>query len=137
RTTLTRDRLGEAIGTEHVYKHAEPYRRAVDEQLFRLGQTRYAALVNLLVQLRQPQLSKRPDAHRLSAALSEALTPVDQAILSDVAAAFHDLEQQRLELTALEETRDHVSRFLARYRHYAKVAARRQAAELREAQYRY
>jgi hypothetical protein len=138
RTTLTRERLVEAIGPHgHVYKHADSYKRAVDERLFHLGETRYNALVNLLIQLRQPQLSKRPDPARLSAALSEALTPVDVGILSDVAAAFHDLEQQRNELTALEETREHVTRFLARYRHYARVASRRQAAELRQAQSRY
>ena len=35
---------------------------------------------------------------RLSRALSEALRPVDQAILNVVAEAFHDLEQQRDEL---------------------------------------
>jgi uncharacterized protein (TIGR02680 family) len=138
RTTLTRERLIEAIGPHGlVYRHAESYRRAVDERLFHLGETRYNALVNLLIQLRQPQLSKRPDPNRLSAALSEALTPVDVGILGDVAAAFHDLEQQRQELTALEETREHVTRFLARYRHYAGVASRRQAAELRQAQSRY
>ncbi|HEY4026485.1 MAG TPA: TIGR02680 family protein, partial [Candidatus Dormibacteraeota bacterium] len=138
RTTLTRERLTEAIGAHgHVYKHAESYKRAVDERLFHFGETRYNALVNLLIQLRQPQLSKRPDPDRLSAALSEALTPVDVGILSDVAAAFHDLERQRNELTALEETREHVTRFLARYRHYARVASRRQAAELRQAHARY
>jgi uncharacterized protein (TIGR02680 family) len=137
-TALTRDRLIDAIGARgQVYDQAEAYRRAVDEQLFHLGPDRYDALVSLLIQLRQPQLSKRPNEERLSAALSEALTPLDQAVLSDVAEAFHDLEQQREELSGLQETRRHVDRFLERYRHYARIAARRQARVLRSAQADY
>jgi len=137
-TALVRERLIEALG-EHgrVYDSAEAYRRAVDEHLFHLGPDRYEALVNLLVQLRQPQLSKRPDAGKLSHALSQALAPVDQAVLADVAESFHDLEQQRDELRGLQETRSHVERFLDRYRHYARIASRRQAGELRSAQAAY
>jgi uncharacterized protein (TIGR02680 family) len=137
-TALVRERLIEALGDHgRVYDQAEAYRRAVDERLFHLGSDRYEVLVNLLIQLRQPQLSKRPDAARLSHALSQALAPVDQAVLADVAESFHDLEQQRDELRGLQETRRHVERFLGRYRHYARIAARRQAGELRTAQAAY
>jgi uncharacterized protein (TIGR02680 family) len=137
-TALVRERLVEALaGCGQVYDSAEAYRRAVDEVLFHLGPDRYDALVNLLVQLRQPQLSKRPDAARLSRALSQALAPVDQAVLADVAESFHDLEQQRDELRGLQETRTHVQRFLDLYRRYARIASRRQAGELRSAQSGY
>ncbi len=137
-TALVRERLIEALAERgRVYDSAEAYRRAVDEALFHLGPDRYDALVNLLVQLRQPQLSKRPDAAKLSQALSLALAPVDQAVLADVAESFHDLEQQRDELRGLQETRAHVERFLDRYRHYARIASRRQAGELRSAQAGY
>ncbi|MFC5747698.1 TIGR02680 family protein [Actinomadura rugatobispora] len=135
---LTRDRLTEAIGLHgQVTQRAERYRRMLDEHLFHLGEERYDALISLLIQLRQPQLSKRPDEKRLSRALSDALTPLDQAVLSDIATAFHDLEQQRAELTGLRDTRGHVTRFLDRYRRYASVAARRQARELRTAHSAY
>ena len=131
-TVLTRDRLTDAIGASgQVTQRAEQYRRMLDEHLFHLGSGRYDALVNLLVQLRQPQLSKRPDEGRLSQALTEALAPLDQAVLSDIAAAFHDLEQQRDELAGLRDTGEHVRRFGGRYRRYAAVAARRQARVLR------
>jgi len=135
---LARERLREALddqGRGRVYDTAEEYRRAVDERLFHLGQDRYAGMINLLIQLRQPQLSKRPDPDKLSKALSEALRPVDQAILVDVAEAFHDLERQREELRGLQETRAQVERFLQSYRHYAGVAARRQSEEVRSAHY--
>ncbi len=137
-TVLTRDRLESALGQDgQVLRTAEQYRRLVDEHLFQLGPDRYEALVDLLIQLRQPALSKRPDEGRLSTALSQALSPVDQAVLADVAAALHDLEQQREELAALRETSAGVERFLARYTTYARVAARRQAGVLRRAQSAY
>jgi uncharacterized protein (TIGR02680 family) len=137
-TALTRDRLTEAVGLHgQVTQRAEQYRRMIDEHLFRLGSERYEALISLLIQLRQPQLSKRPDEGRLSRALSDALAPVDQAVLSDIAAAFHDLEQQREELAGLRDTRGHVARFLERYRRYAGVAARRQARAVRAAHSAY
>ncbi len=128
----TRERLAEALeGIGHVYRRAEEYRRAIDERLFHLGPDRYDALINLLIQLRQPQLSRRPDEDKLSRALSESLKPVDQAILNVVAAAFHDLEQQREDLHALRETHTEVDRFLGGYRRYASVAARRLARDVR------
>lgn len=137
-TAVGRDRLVQALGTQgQLTQRAESYRRAVDEQLFQLGTERYDALVQLLIQLRQPQLSKRPDPNGLSRALSQALAPVDNAVLGDVATAFHDLEQQREELSGLRETRDHVGRFLTRYQRYAQVAARRQESEVRTAQSGY
>ena len=129
---LTKDRLSEAIGASgQVTQRAEHYRRLLDEQLFHLGPSRYGALVNLLIQLRQPQLSKRPDEGRLSQALTEALAPLDQAVLSDIAAAFHDLEEQRDQLVGLRDTGRHVQRFAGRYRRYTAVAARRQSRALR------
>lgn len=135
---LSRDRLIEAIGLDgQVVQQAERYRRMLDEHLFHLGEERYEALVNLLIQLRQPQLSKRPDEKRLSQALSDALTPLDQAVVNDIATAFHDLETQRAELTGLRDTRRHVARFLERYRRYAAVAARRQSGQVRGAHSAY
>jgi uncharacterized protein (TIGR02680 family) len=131
-TALTRDRLTEAIGDRgQVVRTAEHYRRLLDERLFQLGTDRYGALVDLLIQLRQPQLSKRPDAVVLSRALSEALTPLDAGLLVDAAAGFHDLEQQRDELRSLKDAHAHLQRFGVRYTRYASVAARRQARELR------
>ena len=137
-TAFTRDRLVDALGDRgQVVRTAEHYRRLIDERLFHLGTDRYGALVDLLVQLRQPQLSKRPDPVLLSRALSEALTPLDPGLLADAAAGFHDLEQQRDELRSLQETHAHLERFGVRYRRYASVAARRQARQLRTAHSQY
>ncbi|BDH57950.1 TIGR02680 family protein [Tsukamurella sp. PLM1] len=137
-TPLTRDRLGDAIsGSGRRYDRAKEYRAAVDEALFGLGELRYAALVDLLIRLRQPQLSKKPSEKALSAALTESLPPLGQAVLADVAEAFRSLEEDRDELAAMSEAHDAAAAFLDHYRRYAGVASRRYAAKPRAAHSKY
>jgi len=133
RTALSRERLEEAIGARgQVFENAQSYRRALDERLFRLGEARYAALIDTLIQLRQPQLSKQPDEKRLSNALSEALPPLDRGLLEDVAESFNRLDDLKRELEELDAMFKAVSGFEKRYRAYAQVAARRRASGLRK-----
>ncbi|MFI5982623.1 TIGR02680 family protein [Streptomyces sp. NPDC051555] len=127
-TVLSRDRLIEAVaGHGMVYDQAKTYRRAVDEALFGLGEQRYAALVDLLIQLRQPQLSKRPNEAALSRALTEALPPMDQAVIADVAEAFRSLDEEKDELRAAGAAERAAAAFLDHYRRYARIASRRRA----------
>ncbi|MBR7824711.1 TIGR02680 family protein [Actinospica sp. MGRD01-02] len=138
RVPATRDRLKDALGDRGlVYETATEYRRAVDEALFGLGRERYEALVGLLIQLRQPQLSKKPDEKLLSRALTEALPPLDPALIGEVAEAFRGLDEEREALLALQETARAAELFLGHYRRYARVAAKRQAAVLRLAHSKY
>jgi uncharacterized protein (TIGR02680 family) len=137
-TALSRDRLADAVaGRGMVYDTATAYRRAVDEALFGLGERRYAALVDLLIQLRQPQLSKRPNETALSRALTEALPPMDQAVVADVAEAFRSLDEEKEELRAAAEAERAASAFLDHYRRYARVATRRRARLPRSEHARY
>ncbi|MEU4891522.1 TIGR02680 family protein [Streptomyces sp. NPDC044780] len=137
-TALSRDRLAEAVaGRGMVHDQAKAYRRAVDEALFGLGERRYAALVDLLIQLRQPQLSKRPNETALSRALTEALPPMDQAVIADVAEAFRSLDEEKEELRAASEAERAASAFLDHYRRYARVATRRRARLPRSEHARY
>jgi uncharacterized protein (TIGR02680 family) len=138
RVPLTREKLREAIdGHGLMYDRAADYRRAVDEALFGFGEHRYAALVNLLIQLRQPQLSKRPDERLLSRALTEALPPLSADLLTTVAEAFRGLDEERDALRGLDEARQAANDFLHHYRRYAMIAAKRRAAGPRQAQSRY
>jgi uncharacterized protein (TIGR02680 family) len=138
RVPLTREKLREEIGQHgFVYDRAADYRRAVDEHLFGLGPHRYEALVNLLVQLRQPQLSKKPDEKLLSRALTEALPPLSPGLVTTVAEAFRGLDEERDALRSLAETQEAATAFLGHYRRYAKVAAKRKAAGPRLTQSRY
>jgi uncharacterized protein (TIGR02680 family) len=135
RIALTRERLEEAIGARGaVHRTASAYRRAVDETLFGLGEQRYGALIDLLIKIRAPQLSKRPNERALSDALTGALPPLDQALIADVAEAFRGLEEDRAALTAMVEARDAAERYLSTYRDYARIACRRRAAPPRKAQ---
>jgi uncharacterized protein (TIGR02680 family) len=138
RVPLTREKLREEIdGHGLVYDRAVDYRRAVDEALFGLGEHRYEALVNLLIQLRQPQLSKKPDEKLLSLALTEALPPLNPGLVTTVADAFRGLDEERDALQALEEARQAANEFLRHYGRYAMIAAKRKAAGPRQAQSRY
>ena len=132
RTVLADARLRDALaGDGQVHATQEAYRRAIDEALFRLGEERYAALVDLLIQLRQPQLSKRPDEKALSAALTEALAPLDQAVVADVAESFRSLEEERAGIADARETLKAAEDFLKLYRAYARVAGRRHTTAVR------
>jgi uncharacterized protein (TIGR02680 family) len=138
RVPLTRENLREEIGQHgFVYDRAADYRRAVDEALFGLGEHRYEALVNLLIQLRQPQLSKKPDEKLLSRALTEALPPLSPGLVTTVADAFRGLDEERDALRSLDEAREAAAGFLRHYSRYAMVAAKRKAAGPRQTQSRY
>lgn len=138
RVALTREKLRDAVdGHGAVYDTASDYRRAVDEALFGLGTHRYEALVNLLIQLRQPQLSKKPDEKLLSRALTEALPPLDPALVTTVAEAFRGLDEEREALRGLAEARSSAEAFLTHYRRYAGIAAKRCATPVRQAHSRY
>ena len=138
RVPLTREKLREEIdGHGLVYDRAADYRRAVDEALFGLGEDRYETLINLLIQLRQPQLSKKPDERLLSRALTEALPPLSPGLVTTVAEAFRGLDEERDALRALAEARGAATEFLRHYRTYAQVAAKRKATGPRQAQSRY
>lgn len=132
---LTRARLEHAIGSEgEVFESAERYRNAVDREFFALGGYRYRALMDVLVALRKPQLSRQLDEEQLSAALTEALPPVSPEILTDVAEAFRGLETDRAELEASRSAASAARVFLEGYRRYVAVAARRRARDVRTAQ---
>jgi uncharacterized protein (TIGR02680 family) len=137
-TARSRDRLPETLGPHgSVFDRAADYRRALDETFFGLGEQRYGGLVDLLVRLRQPQLSKRPSEKALSDALTGALPPLDQAVVADVADAFRSLEEDRDALAVMEDARRAAESFLRHYRRYAQVAGRRRAALPRRAQSAY
>ena len=85
RVVLTKERLKDALqGCGDVYETAATYRRVVDERLFHLGTARYSAPMDTLIQLRQPQLSKKPDESSFSDALTEALPPLPTELLNDI-----------------------------------------------------
>jgi uncharacterized protein (TIGR02680 family) len=120
-----------------VFEAVGLYRRAVNDALFHLDDYRYSSLVNLLIQLRRPQLTRRLHEEDLSGALSEALPPVSPGVISEVAEAFRHLESDRSTLEFFTTATNAVEQFLTGYRSYAQVAAKRRADRVRIAQDEY
>lgn len=135
---LSRDRLEKAIQTEgQVYTTIPSYRAAIDEKLFKLGQRRYEALINLLIQLRQPQLSRQFEERKLSGALTEALAPLKSSVIDDVSESFRSLETDRNDLNSFISSLSSVEAFLREYSLYAQIAACRRAEDVRQRQAAY
>ena len=124
-------------GPGRTYDTATAYRRAVDQTLFGLGEARYDALLNLLIQLRQPQLSRGLNEQLLGEVLSNALPPMPTDVLASVAGAFAALEEDRQKLNGFRDAKAGAADFLEVYQRYLRLEARRQAAPVREAHARY
>jgi uncharacterized protein (TIGR02680 family) len=126
-------RIAELIGSHgELFTRAEDYRRAVDKSLFGLG-PRYQRLLELLIRLRRPQLSRKLDEAELSQTLSDALPTVPTTLIDEVAEAFRSLQVDRESLRGFEATRAGLDGFLRDYGLYARVAVRRRAAAIRSA----
>ena len=137
RTPLGRDRLTEAIGTHgRVFKEAKDYRSAVNDTLFGLG-PRYGALIELLLRLRRPQLTRKLDENELPNALSDALPTLSGTIVEEVAESFRSLQADKDTLRAFTEARSAVGVFLQDYASYVCIAVRRRAAQVRTTQSAY
>jgi len=109
---LGKEQLREVLGSEGtLFETAASYRQSVDEHLFALGEHRYRALVDLLIELRRPQLSRELDEARVSTALSQALAPVASAVLDVVAESYRALERERDELLSMERAASAVAAF--------------------------
>lgn len=136
---LTQRQLAEELGAcGQVYDVSQKsdYRRAVDEQLFRLGD-RYDALIELLLQLRQPKLAEKLDIDGLEATLREALPPLQESLLNDAADAFLELDQYRTSLESDRSALQHIQKFLKPYRDHVRRGVKRSLKQLTSANSRY
>lgn len=136
---LTQRQLAEELGPRgQVYDASQKsdYRRAVDEHLFRLGD-RYDALIELLLQLRQPKLAEKLDIDGLEATLREALPPLQESLLNDAADAFLELDQYRTSLESDRSALQHIQKFLKPYRDHIRRGVKRSLKQLTSANSRY
>jgi len=116
---LTRAALGEALGEPgQLFESAAAYRRAVNDRLFGLSADQYSALVDALLQLRRPQLSKQLDPAALSQILSASLPPLDAGVIGSVAEGFERLDRHRAEREEYRSTLKGVRSFLDVYQGY-------------------
>ena len=131
RMPLTRDQLEAAIGEHgHIFDQRTAYRRAIDDRLFHLG-GRFDGLMNLLISLRQPKLSEKLDLDKLVTHLRDALPPVDDDQVRQLAEALESLREDDASLERMKRARGAVGRFLDDYRDYATREARAVADRVR------
>jgi uncharacterized protein (TIGR02680 family) len=139
RAVLRRTQLKEELADKggHFFERADDYRRAVDQRLFQLGEERYRILVDTLIQLRHPQLTKTPDETRLSNALTAALPPVAAEMIDTIAEAMSRLEEDRSQLKSYEMAHAAIGKFERTYRRYAGSRIRTFAREVSAARTRF
>jgi uncharacterized protein (TIGR02680 family) len=134
RHPLTRGELGEAIGDAgQVFERHADHRRAVNARLFGMPDEQYAALVDMLLHLRRPQLSKALDVEELSGFLSASLPPLDPAFIAPIAEGFERLDHRRADLEGLARVLATLRDFQGVYREYARAVAKGRALDLTRA----
>ncbi|MEZ0257811.1 MAG: TIGR02680 family protein [Chthoniobacter sp.] len=137
-TPRSADRLHEALSGEDFFtKTAREYRAEVNRRLFGLSGTAYAALIELLIRLRAPQLSKKLDEKTLFSALSDALPPLAADVVEQVANAFKQLEDLRLQYQTLRDLQESLQQFRSGYQAYMRTLLLRRADELTSRHSRY
>jgi len=134
RVPVTHKELRAQLGDEHVFKERGQHRAAVDRRLFELGEERYAAMLDLVLTLRRPQLAKDLDPDGLSRVLSSGLRTVDPELLRTSAAAFDHLEEAQRNLTELERAAAAVADLVVHWRIYLCARSRRRIEDVRERQ---
>lgn len=134
---LSADRLAEVLGEACIFKKPSDYRAAINRRLFDLGENRYAALIELLIRLRAPQLAKKLDERTLFAALSDALPPLAPEVVGPVAAAFKQLDELRIQFDSLQSLFAALATFQMDYQTYLQVALLRRAEQVRSKHSKY
>ncbi|SNQ46211.1 conserved hypothetical protein [Frankia canadensis] len=125
------DRLRAAVGEAATYDTAKKFRARVARDVFGLADTgRYRNLVHLLHRLRRPTVGDRVEAGGLADLLAEALPPIDEETIDDVAHNLDDLDAVRAELARLTRTDEALRAFLAAYRGYLHGVLRRRAGAI-------
>ncbi len=141
RVPLGKDGLRAALGDGgdrgEIFDAGREYRERLDALLYGLGVERFAALRELLLQLRRPHLSEKLDPPALSRLLSDSLPPLDADLIQLISENYERLEHDQAELSRIEGAARAVEGFLGVYADYARGISRARAAEVRQADSRY
>ncbi|MCD0447054.1 TIGR02680 family protein [Glycomyces sp. A-F 0318] len=103
----------------------DSYRETVRKRLFaNLSPERYTSLINALLQLRTPKLSELLDPGTLSTMLSQALPPLAEDELAEIAEGFERLDRRTDRLAELTAQRDAAQRLDRSQRTFAQRVVR-------------
>jgi uncharacterized protein (TIGR02680 family) len=123
RDALPREKLADLIGADRITSSPAVHRDRVRAAVFTLtgdsGDERYSGLLQLLHTLRSPDVGNRIEEGRLPQILSDALPPLNEGALNDAGAQLDSLSETRNQQQRLENSLEHVTKFLGTYRRYA------------------
>jgi len=109
--------------TGKVHADGKSHRRAVNDALYRLEAKRFDALRSTLLQLRRPKLSDKLDEKGLNQILCDALPPVADSVVADLAEGFERLDRHAAALQELRGVIEELLRLRDVYGRYARTAA--------------
>lgn len=110
--------LREALGADAVLDDG-PFRARVAELVYGLPAARYGDLLHLQRTLRNPDVGLKVLEGQLEQILSDALPPLDNALIEQLAGSFDDLESIRENITRLTTADAAMRQFLSSYSGYA------------------
>ncbi|TQM80988.1 putative exonuclease SbcCD C subunit [Saccharothrix saharensis] len=129
RTPLGPAQLRDLIGADCVLEEAA-FRARVAETVYGVPAPRYGDLLHLQRTLRNPDVGLKVLEGQLEQILSDALPPLDQAMVEQLATSFDDLESIRENITRLSSADTALGTFLKTYSDYAFGGLRAAAVSL-------
>jgi len=129
RTPLGPARLRELVGADCVLEEAA-FRARIAEVVYGVPAARYGDLLHLQRTLRNPDVGLKVLEGQLEQILSDALPPLDQAMVEQLATSFDDLESIRENIARLSSADAALGTFLKTYADYALGGLRASADRL-------
>ncbi|MBW4719347.1 TIGR02680 family protein [Saccharothrix obliqua] len=133
RTPLGPTQLRDLIGADCVLEEAA-FRAKVAETVYGVPGARYGDLLHLQRTLRNPDVGLKVLEGQLEQILSDALPPLDQAMVEQLATSFDDLESIRENIVRLSSADAALGTFLKTYADYALGGLRASADRLTAAE---
>ena len=133
RVGLSEAKLVDALGDHgRVYGTGgkQEYRDAVNGRLFGLAGHQYDRLMDLLIELRRPQLGSRVKIADLDTVLRTSLATLRLSRLEQVTESMDRIEETRRDLAGLKEALGHLTRYRDQERSYLAAVALRAAASV-------
>ncbi|RJQ80311.1 TIGR02680 family protein [Pseudonocardiaceae bacterium YIM PH 21723] len=129
RVPLSAPQLRDVLGADCVLEDAA-FRAKIADVVYGLPSARYSDLLHLQRTLRNPDVGLKVLEGQLEQILSDALPPLDAALIEQLAGSFDDLESIRENITRLSKADTAMSAFLSSYTGYALSALRTAAGRM-------
>ncbi|WP_019854967.1 TIGR02680 family protein [Actinopolyspora mortivallis] len=124
--------LREELGADGIFDERS-FREHIADVVYGITPERYGDLLHLQRTLRNPDVGLRVQEGQLEQILSDALPPLDPALVQRLATSFEDLESIRENILRLSTADTALSTFMASYSDYAFTVLRSRAEAVREA----